>query len=258
MKRIVIAAAMGVCVVSLSGDSAASADTLVLRDGTRIEGTVVGVVEQTITFRRADGSSRPYPTSQVEALEFPPAERGYPRAVSGRSLVVPAGTELFVRTVESIDSRSAGVDQHFSALVEEEVANGSGRVIVPGGLERPADHQAPVVGRPDRQPRDGARRPVDRRGRAEIQGQHDGPDARGRPRHRQEQAHGPGDRGGRRARHHHRRDRGRRQGRGDWRAGRCGSRRGRPGAHGGRDVRVPAETVLSFRLDRSVTLQPEQ
>ena len=77
MKRIVIAAAMSLCVVSLSDVSAASADTLVLRDGTRIDGTVVGVVEQTITFRRTDGSSRQYQTSEVEALEFPAAERAF-------------------------------------------------------------------------------------------------------------------------------------------------------------------------------------
>ena len=131
MKRIVIAAAMSLCVVSLA--EVTSADTLIMRDGTRIEGTVVGVVERTITFRRTDGSSRQYQASQVEALEFLPAERGYSRGVSSRGLVVPAGTELLVRTVESIDSRNAGLDQHFSALVEEEVVNGSGRVIVPEG-----------------------------------------------------------------------------------------------------------------------------
>ena len=131
MKRIVIAAAMSLCVVSLTAVS--SADTLIMRDGTRIEGTVVGIVERTITFRRTDGSSRQYQTSQVEALEFPSPERGYPRGVSGRGLVVPAGTELLVRTIEAIDSRNADVNQRFSALVEEEVVNGSGRVIVPEG-----------------------------------------------------------------------------------------------------------------------------
>ena len=132
MKRIVIAAAMSLFVVSLA--EPASADTLILRDGTRIEGTVVGVVERTITFRRADGSSRQYQINQVEALEFQPAERSErPRAISERNLVIPAGTELLVRTVESIDSRRDDVDQHFTALVEEEVTNVFGRVIVPEG-----------------------------------------------------------------------------------------------------------------------------
>ena len=68
MRRIVIAAAMSLFLVSLA--ALASADTLVMRDGSRIEGTV-------------------------------------PRAASTRRLEAPAGTEL-VRTVETIDSRRAG------------------------------------------------------------------------------------------------------------------------------------------------------
>jgi hypothetical protein len=131
MKRIVIATAMSLCVVSLA--AIASADTLIMRDGTRVQGTVVSFAARTITFRHADGVSRRYSTSQVEALEFLSAERANPRAVSGRSLEAPAGTELVVRTVETIDSRNAGVDQTFSAIVEQVVTNASGRVIVPEG-----------------------------------------------------------------------------------------------------------------------------
>lgn len=129
MKRIVIAAAMSLCVVSLAAIS--SADTLIMRDGTRIEGTVVGIAARTITFRHADGVTRRYSTSQIEALEFLSAERANPRAVSGRRLEAPAGTELVVRTVETIDSRNAGADQTFSAIVEQEVTNAPGRVIIP-------------------------------------------------------------------------------------------------------------------------------
>ena len=129
MKRIVIAAAMSLWVVSLAAIS--SADTLIMRDGTRVQGTVVGIKARTITFRHADGVSRRYSTSQVEALEFVTAERANPRAVSGRSLEAPAGTELVVRTVETIDSRNAGADQTSSAVVEQKVTNASGGVIVP-------------------------------------------------------------------------------------------------------------------------------
>jgi hypothetical protein len=131
MKRIVIAAAMSVCVVSLAAVS--SADTLIMRDGTRVQGTVTGIAARTITFRHADGVSRRYPTSQVEALEFLSAERANPHAVSGRRLEAPAGTELVVRTVERIDSRNVGADQTFSAIVEQAVTNDSGRVLIPSG-----------------------------------------------------------------------------------------------------------------------------
>ena len=61
MRRIVIAAAMSLCVVSLT--AIASADTLVMRDGTRITGTVVSIAARTITFRHADGVSRRYPAA---------------------------------------------------------------------------------------------------------------------------------------------------------------------------------------------------
>jgi len=66
MRRIVIAAAVSLCVVSLAAIS--SADTLIMRDGTRVQGTVTGFAARTITFRHADGVSRRYPTSQVEAV----------------------------------------------------------------------------------------------------------------------------------------------------------------------------------------------
>ena len=131
MNRMIIAAAMCACVVSVAAP--ASADTLILRDGTRIEGTVVGVVERTITFRGADGVSRQYQTSQVEALEFPTAAHAVARPAASNGLVMPAGTEFTVRTVEIIDSQKAGADQTFSALVEKDIANVSGRVIVPAG-----------------------------------------------------------------------------------------------------------------------------
>lgn len=129
MKRIVIAAAMSLCVVSLA--PLASADTLVMRDGTRIEGTMLSLAARTITFRHANGQSRRYPTSRVEAVEFVSADRANPRDTTGRRLEAPAGAELVVRTVEMIDSRNAGADQTFSATVEQDVTNEDGRVIIP-------------------------------------------------------------------------------------------------------------------------------
>ena len=126
MKTFVIAAAMNLCIVALS-----SADTLVMRNGTRVQGTVVGIEARTITFRHADGVSRRYTTSQVQSLEFLSAERANPRAARGRQLEAPAGTQLVVRTVEMIDSRNSRPDQVFSAIIEEDVRDGSGRVLIP-------------------------------------------------------------------------------------------------------------------------------
>ena len=129
MKRFVIAA-MSLGALSLAG-AVASADTLVLKDGTRVEGTVVGIAARTVTFKDANGISRRYPTTLVESLQFLSAERVNPRAVNSRRLQAPAGTELVVRTVETIDSRTAGANQVFSGIVEQAVTDGSGRVIIP-------------------------------------------------------------------------------------------------------------------------------
>ena len=130
MKKTVIAMAM--CLVAVSVATVSSADILVMRDGTRVEGTVVGIAARTITFRHADGTSRRYSTSQVEALEFLSAERANPNAVGSHRVEARAGTELVVRTVEMIDSRNSVADQVFSAIVAEDV-DSDARVVVPAG-----------------------------------------------------------------------------------------------------------------------------
>ncbi len=254
MKRIVITA-MSLCVMSLAAVS--SADTLIMRDGTRVQGTVVGIAARTITFRHADGVSRRYHTSQVESLEFLSAERANPRAVSGRSLEAPAGTELVVRTVETIDSRSVGADQTFSAIVEQEVTNASGRVIVPerssaqlmirqtssggatGSPEIVLDVRSITV--------DGRRYLVST---TDLTRESD--TGIGKNKRTAETIGGGAALGtiiGAIA--------------GGGKGAAIGVLVGAAGGAGaqvltrGRDVRVPAETVLTFRLDRAVTLQPE-
>jgi hypothetical protein len=103
MRSIFIAAAMSLCVVSLA--TVVSADTLVLRDGSRIQGTVLTIAGRTITFQHADGTSHRYPTFRVQSLEFFSADHDNPRAASARRLEAPAGTAApVVRTVESKDA----------------------------------------------------------------------------------------------------------------------------------------------------------
>jgi hypothetical protein len=135
MKRIVIAAAMSLCVVSAATIS--SADTLIMTNGTRIQGTVVSIAARTITFEDASGASRRYNASQVDALEFTPVSvrtadvrtRGNNRRLE----TLPSGTELTVRTAEDIDSSTAVVDQTFSAIVERDIRGESDSVIIPAG-----------------------------------------------------------------------------------------------------------------------------
>jgi hypothetical protein len=137
MKRIVIAAAVGVCVMLLT--AIASADTLILRDGTRVPGRVVSVAARTITFEDASGVSRRYNTNQVDAIEFRSATPingavGTSGSGSSRRLeMLPSGTELTVRTAEDIDSSTAVVDQTFAAIVERDILGESDNMIIPAG-----------------------------------------------------------------------------------------------------------------------------
>ncbi len=135
MKRIVIASAVSLCVVSLAAIS--SADTLIMRDGTRVPGRVVSVAARTITFEDASGVSRRYNANQVDTLEFTQATQRYAAVgTSGSSRrleVLPSGTELTVRTAEDIDSSTAVVNQTFSAIVERDILGESDNVIIPAG-----------------------------------------------------------------------------------------------------------------------------
>ena len=135
MKRIVIATAMSLCMASLA--SIASADTLILTDGTRVSGRVVNVAARTITFEDVSGVSRRYNASRIDAIEFTPAgQRNAAVGTNGsnrRLEILPSGTELTVRTAEDIDSSTAVVDQTFSAIVESDIIGASDNVIIPAG-----------------------------------------------------------------------------------------------------------------------------
>src|SRR4029453_4900728 len=109
MKKCVIATAMSICVVSVA--AIVSADTLILRDGTRVSGQVVSVAAKVITFEDATGASRRYNVNRVDAIEFSlPSQRnavgtagrtpGRTPGNNARLEVLPAGTELTVRTAE--------------------------------------------------------------------------------------------------------------------------------------------------------------
>ena len=179
-------------------------------------------------------------------------------STGGHGLVVPAGTELVVRTVETIDSRDARPNQTFAALVEQAVENGSGHVIVPessharliirhlspgsttGSPEMALDIQSIVV--------DGRTYEVNTTDLTL-----EGDTGIGKNKRTAETTGGGALLGtiiGAIA--------------GGGKGAAIGAVVGAAGGAGaqvltrGHDVRVPAETVLRFRLDRAVSLQPER
>jgi len=88
MRRIVAAIAMGIGVVSLA--AVVSADTLILRDGERISGRVIGVAARIITFEDASGVAHRHTADEVAALEFS----------SGRGRNAAIGTTDGARSLE--------------------------------------------------------------------------------------------------------------------------------------------------------------
>jgi hypothetical protein len=134
-KLVILATAMSLSVVSAS---IAIADTLILKNGTRVPGKVMSIAGRTVTFEDGSGVSRRYNATQIDSIEFatPPARNAAVGTTgTSRRIVetVPSGTELTVRTSEAIDSSTAVVDQTFSAIVEHDIRGASDTVIVPAG-----------------------------------------------------------------------------------------------------------------------------
>ena len=70
--------------------------------------------------------SAPAPSDESPALGTRSAENNY-----GNTKVLPEGTQVAIRTNENIDSKSAQVGQTFSADVAEDVLGSNGQVVIP-------------------------------------------------------------------------------------------------------------------------------
>jgi len=138
-------------VVSIAGT--ASGETLILRNGTRYEGTLIAASSKSgITFKDQKGVRHQFAVKDVQSIEFgSPAKQTGPtatQATSTANVAAPAaarataaapvrtianGTEIAVRTNEAIDSKTTEVGQKFSALIDQDVLDSSGSVAMPRG-----------------------------------------------------------------------------------------------------------------------------
>ena len=148
-------------------------DTLVLRNGVTISGTLNMANSNTITFRDRRGDLHRYLVRDVESLQFGDApdqsRAGAPEYEESRverpverdndndqfdakrdnhqdndqdydqhrmeRVVLPAGSEMAVLTNERIDSREVVEGQTFSAQIAEDIRNNDGSVIIPRGSD---------------------------------------------------------------------------------------------------------------------------
>ena len=135
-----------------------SADRLILRDGTVMRGEFVGGTPRQITFQDERGMRRQFDLDQVQTIDFtrmespagaytnggynntPPANGGdaYRGGQPGYGeshywTVVPEGTEIAVRTDQYISSNNAAEGRSFPASIQRDIVDASGNVVIPRG-----------------------------------------------------------------------------------------------------------------------------
>lgn len=163
------------------------AATVTLKDGSTFSGSVTKSDTSTITLQSANGESRTYPMTQIATVQYgdqpasspapmasqvpqpnpvqaPPVQSSKappptyqreaaapaPRAPEFRT--IPAGTTLRVRNNETISSDTASPGQTYSGVVAEDVPDTAGNVAIPRGsnatlVVREASGQGKVQGR---------------------------------------------------------------------------------------------------------------
>ena len=131
--------------------------TVQLRDGSSVTGTLVSSSAEEIKITGDDNVTRTLPMSQVRSVEYgeaaaagtsssgstmasasarPAPRPARPRPslddITSETHVLPAGTEISVQTEETIDGSTAADGQTFAADVTEPVKDAEGKVVVPG------------------------------------------------------------------------------------------------------------------------------
>ncbi len=114
---------------------------ITLRDGTQYNGRVIRSDSQRVTFATDNGREITVNADQVQSIDFGgrrPSEN-LPRSAEGdqryrdEGPVLPAGTQIAVRVNENIDSRTANPNQTYGATIDSDVVDETGRVVIPRG-----------------------------------------------------------------------------------------------------------------------------
>ena len=155
MRRHVALAILAVCPVGLW------ASRITLKDGRTLHGKFLGGTSGSITFQDDNGVRRRFELNEIQTLDFSDqvanaggtagtnaggaagtskifndrADKDSSRDRLAESRELPAGTELSVRTNEAIDSTTATEGRTYSSTVDRDVADGAGNIVVPRGSE---------------------------------------------------------------------------------------------------------------------------
>jgi hypothetical protein len=145
-----------------AGDANAPHATITMRDGTKLAGTVTSSTPLEVSMNLDGGGTRTVLTKDIKAMEYdqpaaagssavaantppngaplpaaepPAAPRPRPdkAAIQTKTFEIPAGTEVSVQNDESIDSSKAAEGQTYAAEVTMSVRDANGAVVIPRG-----------------------------------------------------------------------------------------------------------------------------
>lgn len=144
MRHCLALLAVALLVASCSGSKSSleSQHAVVqLNDGSQVSGVVKSSAQNEIVVAGDDGIERRIPMAQVKAVTYQPAAQpapgspaaGAPPAVATRTFELPAGTEVPVRTGETIDSAAAAEGQLYPVTTTADITDAGGNIVVPNG-----------------------------------------------------------------------------------------------------------------------------
>lgn len=129
-------------VVVLQHTVVGRADTITLHDGTRYNGVFLDGSSREINFQDDLGVRRRFNTSDVASVEFqagtpasalPARGRGVRASTEAMTRQIPTGAELVVRTNEEINSQAASQGRTYSATIDHDIMDTAGAVAIPKG-----------------------------------------------------------------------------------------------------------------------------
>ncbi len=127
------------CGKGSSAGAGAKTATVVLKDGGSFSGTVANSDTTAITLKAANGETRTYPMSQVNSVQYA-ADASQPLAAPPPSVpdpirTLPAATTIMVRNNDTIRAGSTQAGQTFPAVIVRDVIGSDGGVAIPKGAD---------------------------------------------------------------------------------------------------------------------------
>jgi len=140
MKRVSIhvmalclALLVGACSKTESSTSTLPHAVVTMRDGTTVAGTVVSSTPTGITLNPDTGGTQNIPMTNVKSIDYGESSKPNVDVASARTFEIPAGTHLSVRTDETIDSATAVKGQSYPGQITHEIRDANGDVLIPSG-----------------------------------------------------------------------------------------------------------------------------